>query len=156
MADTSTGWVRLYRSFTQWGWYSDINVRCVYLHLILTANHKDTEWHGIQIKRGQLVTSYRHLSNEIGLDLHTVHDAIKKLKKTGEITAQPNAKFTIITLNNYNSFQNTPTIIQQSSNDSPTIAQPNNNVIMNNNENKNNSPAAKADTPTGKRLERRF
>ena len=128
MADTSTGWVKLFRSFTKWGWYTDVSVKVVYLHLFLTANSKDTVWQGKEIKRGQLITSYRRLAAEIGLDVHTVHDAIKKLKFTGEISVVPNAKFSIITLNNYDMFQNNPTSAQHYPNDSPTSAQRNNNI----------------------------
>ena len=123
MADTSTGWVKLFRSFTKWGWYTDVSVKVVYLHLFLTANPKDNIWKGKTIKRGQLVTSYRHLAAAVGLDVHTVHDAIKKLKLTGEITVEPNARFSIITLNNYDCFQGSPTKSQRSPNSSPTSAQ---------------------------------
>ena len=128
MADTSTGWVKLFRSFTKWGWYTDVSVKVVYLHLFLTANSKDGVWHGKEVKRGQLITSYRRLAAETGLDVHTVHDAVKKLKSTGEITIDPNARFSIITLNNYDSFQGSPTKSQRSPNGSPTSAQPNKNI----------------------------
>ena len=105
MADTSTGWVKLFRSFTKWGWYTDVSVKVVYLHLILTANSKDTIWNGVTIKRGQLVTSYRNLGADVGLDVHSTHRAVKKLCETGEISVQSNAKFSIITLNNYDVYQ---------------------------------------------------
>ena len=95
----------------------------MYLHLFLTANPKDNIWKGKTIKRGQLVTSYRHLAAAVGLDVHTVHDAIKKLKLTGEITVEPNARFSIITLNNYDCFQGSPTKSQRSPNSAPTSAQ---------------------------------
>ena len=123
MADTSTGWVKLFRSFTQWGWYTDNNVKAVFLHLFLTANPKEKQWHGQTIKRGQLATSYRHLSAEIGLDIHSIHRAIKKLQSTGEITVKSNAKFSIITLNNYDSFQGSATQKQQQSNSRATSEQ---------------------------------
>ena len=123
MADTSTGWVKLFRSFTKWGWYTDVNVKVVFLHLFLTANPKENQWHGKTIKRGQLATSYRHLSAAVGLDVHTVHRAIKKLESTGEITVESNAKFSIITLNNYDCFQGSATQKQHSSNGRATSEQ---------------------------------
>ena len=123
MADTSTGWVKLFRSFTKWGWYTDNNVKAVFLHLFLTANPKEKQWHGQTIKRGQLATSYRHLSAEIGLDIHSIHRAIKKLQSTGEITVESNAKFSIITLNNYDNFQGSATQKQQQSNSRATSEQ---------------------------------
>ena len=105
MADTSTGWIKLFRSFTKWGWYTDVSVKAVYLHLILAANSKDTIWNNLTIKRGQLVTSYRNLGADVGLDAHSTHRAVKKLCETGEISVQSNARFSIITLNNYDTFQ---------------------------------------------------
>lgn len=105
MADTSAGWVKLFREFTQWEWYRNANVKIVYLHLILMANHTDKAWQGITIKRGQFVTSFRALSEAVALDVHTVQRALKKLQSTGEITVESNAKFSIITLNNYEAYQ---------------------------------------------------
>ena len=61
MADTSTGWIKLFRRFTEWEWYKNTNVKIVYLHLILMANPKEKQWQGMEIKRGQLVTSFRTL-----------------------------------------------------------------------------------------------
>ena len=123
MADTSTGWVKLFRSFTKWEWYTEPNVMRVFLHLLLTANPKEARWQGREIKRGQLITSYRHLAAELKLDVHTIHDVIKKLKLTGEINVEPNARFSIITLNNYDCFQGSPTKSQRSPNSAPTSAQ---------------------------------
>ena len=54
MADTSTGWIKLFRRFTEWEWYKNTNVKIVYLHLILMANPKEKQWQGMKIKRGQL------------------------------------------------------------------------------------------------------
>lgn len=151
MADTSTGWVKLFRSFTQWEWYTDTNVKAVFLHLFLVANPKDNAWHGKAIKRGQLVTSYRHLSAAVGLDVHTIHRAIKKLVSTGEITVESNAKFSIITLNNYDSFQGSATVKQRSSNSQATSEQ-STKEYKNNKNKKEDTPAAfpaDAEEPTG-------
>ena len=138
MADTSTGWVKLFRSFTQWEWYTDTNVKAVFLHLFLVANPKDNAWHGKAIKRGQLVTSYRHLSAAVGLDVHTIHRAIKKLVSTGEITVESHAKFSA-------------TVKQRSSNSQATSEQ-STKEYKNNKNKKEDTPAAfpaDAEEPTG-------
>lgn len=113
MADTSTGWIKLFRRFTEWEWYKNTNVKIVYLHLILTANPKEKQWQGMEIKRGQLVTSFRTLSEGVALDVHTVQRALKKLQSTGEISVESNAKFSIITLNNYDTYQGGATLKQR-------------------------------------------
>ena len=149
MADTSTGWVKLFRSFTKWGWYTDVSVKVVYLHLILTANSKDTIWNGVTIKRGQLVTSYRNLGADVGLDVHSTHRAVKKLCETGEISVQSNAKFSIITLNNYDSFQGSATVKQRSSNSQATSEQSTKEYKNNKNKKEDTPPADSACAENG-------
>jgi len=96
------GWVWLHRKIKEWEWYRDTNVKVVFIHLLLSANHKDKRWRGTLIKRGQLITSYQHLSEDLGFGVQSVRTAIKKLKSTGEITYQTTNKYSIITINNYN------------------------------------------------------
>lgn len=45
------GWIKLYRKFLNWEWYKDNNVKIIFLHLLLTANHKDKKWKGKTIKK---------------------------------------------------------------------------------------------------------
>lgn len=51
------GWIRLYRKMTEWHWYGLPNMMAVFIHLLLTANHKDGYSFGVEIKRGQVLTS---------------------------------------------------------------------------------------------------
>ena len=60
------GFIKIHRKLIQWGWYQDNVVKGVFLHLLLTANFKPMPWQGIVIERGQLVTSYGHLANDLG------------------------------------------------------------------------------------------
>ena len=105
MADTSTGWVKLYRSFLKWEWYTNPNVMRVFLHLILTANTENKRWQGIEVKRGQVLTSLNHLAANLNMDKHTVKRSLDKLKKTGEITISCTSKFSLITLSEYDTLQ---------------------------------------------------
>jgi len=52
----SGGFVKLYRSMLKWEWYDDINVKVLFLHLLLKANYEDKRWRGIEIKKGEIVT----------------------------------------------------------------------------------------------------
>ena len=40
------GWIKVHRKLVDWEWYNDINVKVVFLHLLLTANHKEKQWKG--------------------------------------------------------------------------------------------------------------
>lgn len=50
--NTMEGWVKIYRSILTWEWYSDINVRVLFIHLLLKANHAPKSWRGIEIQAG--------------------------------------------------------------------------------------------------------
>ncbi len=52
------GWIKIHRKILDWEWYSDLNVRVVFLHLLLKANHDDKKWMGMDIKRGFVWMSY--------------------------------------------------------------------------------------------------
>ena len=88
-----------------WEWYNDINVKVVFLHLLLTANHEDKKWQGIEIKRGQKITSLSHLAEETKLSVKQIRNVLNKLKSTGEITSKGTNKYTIITIVKYNDYQ---------------------------------------------------
>ena len=102
---TLNGFIKVHRKLVQWGWYQDYVVKDLFLHLLLTASFKDSEWMGRTIRRGQLVTSYGNLANTLGFSVQQIRTAINKLKSTGEITTQSTNRFTIITVENWEKYQ---------------------------------------------------
>lgn len=98
------GWIKLHRQITNWGWYSDVNVSRLFIHLILTANHEDREWKGMVVKRGQVVTGRDKLSHETSLSAQEIRTALNKLKSTGEITIKATSKFSTVTVCNYEKY----------------------------------------------------
>lgn len=103
------GWVKIYRKMTEWEWYKDTNTKVVMLHLILTANHADNKYAGMIIRRGQVLTSYAKLADELGLSVKEIRTAISHLKKTGELgiarAGQGAGHGQLITLANYGLYQ---------------------------------------------------
>lgn len=99
------GWIKLHRKILDWEWYNDINVKVLFLHLLLTANYEDKKWQGITIKRGQKVTSIGHLAEETGLTIRQVRTALQKLEKTKNLTSKTTNKFTLVTIENYGFYQ---------------------------------------------------
>lgn len=97
--------IKLYEKMTEWEWYDDVATCRVFVHLLLTANWKDTSWHGIKIKRGQRIISFRGLAEETNLSERQVRTAIAHLKSTHEITQQSTHHYTTITIENYSSYQ---------------------------------------------------
>ena len=99
------GFIVLNREILDWEWYDDIKTKVLFLHLLLTANHKEQKWQGKVINKGELITSIAHLSAETGLSQREVRTALNHLKSTGEVTDKIYSKFRIITVKSYDSFQ---------------------------------------------------
>lgn len=101
----SSGWIKLHRQLTEWEWYDDINTSRLYIHLLLTANHKDNNWRGITIKRGSRLTSLDKLSSETSLSVSKIRTSIKKLILTNEIASESHTQHTVFIIKNYESYQ---------------------------------------------------
>ena len=98
-------YIKLNRKILEWGWYTDTNTFKLFLHLLLSANYKDGEFLGIQIKRGQALKSISKLSFETGLTVQNIRTAINHLKSTGEITCNPTKYGQLITVEKYALYQ---------------------------------------------------
>ncbi len=101
----STGWIKVHRKLTEWEWYDDINTSRLFIHLMITANHKDNNWRGIEIKRGSRLTSLDKLSSETCLSVSKIRTSIKKLISTKEIASKSHSQYTVFTMVNYDSYQ---------------------------------------------------
>jgi hypothetical protein len=99
------GFIKIHRKIIDWEWYSDTNTFRVFLHLLLTANFENKKWQGIEIARGQLITSLEKLAKSTSLSIQQVRTALDKLKSTREITIKSTSTYTLITLTNYSVYQ---------------------------------------------------
>jgi len=99
------GWIKIHRKILEWEWYNDNNTKVVFLHLLLTANHKEKKWHGIIVNRGQKLTSLQHLAEETNLTVQQTRTSLNKLKLTNEITIKSTNRYTVITIEKYNDYQ---------------------------------------------------
>lgn len=99
------GYIKLYRKFTTWEWYDDINTSRLFLHLLFTVNWQDKKWHGIEVKRGSVITSLSKLSEETGLTVDQVRGSLNKLISTNEITKQTTNRYTVINVVKYGDYQ---------------------------------------------------
>lgn len=99
------GFISLDRKITKWEWYDDINTMRLFLHLLLTVNWEDGRWHGVEVKRGQRITSLGKLSKELKLSIQNVRTSLSHLKLTGEITDIQQSNYRLITVTKYNEYQ---------------------------------------------------
>ncbi len=98
-------WVKLYSKFKDWKWYKNQNTKSLFIHCLLKANWKDSNFEGVEIKRGSFVTSLATLSEELNISVSALRVAIKHLILTQEIAQVKYPKFTVITVNNYDKYQ---------------------------------------------------
>ena len=126
----SNGWIKLHRQILDWEWYDDVNTSRLFIHLMLTANHKDNNWRGIKIVRGSRLTSLDKLSSETNLTVSKIRTAIKKLVLTNEMTSKSHSQYTVFTMINYDLYQGDD---KQIANESQTISK---RIATNKNENK--------------------
>jgi hypothetical protein len=100
-----SGFIRIYRSMLKWEWYDDANTMRVFMHLILTANWEPKKWRGSTIERGQRVYSRASISRELRMSERSVRTSINHLISTGEVTNQATPQYSIITIKNYELYQ---------------------------------------------------
>lgn len=129
----NTGWISLYRKFTDWEWYDCANVKALFIHCLLKANRKTHLWRGVQIDEGQFVTSLEKLASELGMSVQQIRTALSKLKSTNEISVNSTNCYSLITVNNYVRYQGERARFEQAVQQTP-----NTRSTTNNKENKEN------------------
>ena len=99
------GFIKIDRKIQKWEWYDDLNMCGFFLHLLLLANWEDRRWHGIIIKRGSFVTSYRKLADSMKTSRATIQRRLKRLSETGEVTVETTSRYTVISIVSYDFYQ---------------------------------------------------
>lgn len=106
---SSQGWIKLHRRLLEnpivkkpiWSW--------LWVFLLLKANHAENSiiWNGnpLVIKRGQLLTGLISISRESGVKAQSIRSCLAYLKSTNQITIQTTNKWSLITINNYDIYQ---------------------------------------------------
>lgn len=93
------GFVKLPRSIVTRKWFGDKNTLQLYVTLLLKATFRESEFEGVRLKPGQLITSLPKLMEATCQTESQTRTALKHLKASGDITVQTTSKFSIITLN---------------------------------------------------------
>jgi len=117
------GWIRLHRKFLVWEWFENPDMIKLFIFLLLSANHKDSVWQGVNIKRGQYLTGLNSLNSDTKISFQKLRTCLKRLQKTGEINTQSTNKYSIITICNYDSYQDLEQPTNKQTNKQLTINQ---------------------------------
>ena len=141
-------YIKLQRKLLDWEWYSDMVTKTVFIHLLLKANWKDGRWKGYEVKRGSLITGRRVLAEELNLSEQQIRTALNHLKSTNEITIKPTTRFSVITIVNYDRYQQ----VNQQDDQVATNNQPSSNqqsTTIEEFKNNKNKEFKENDTPNG-------
>lgn len=114
-------WIKIFRELLQWEWFQKPEMVQLFIYLLLKANCEDKQWQGMVIKRGQLVTSNPSIRSDLKLSEQTIRTCIKRLISTGEITYKSTNRFVVITICNYDKYQECKEIANEQNNERPNI-----------------------------------
>ena len=99
-------YIKLYEQITSWEWFQYPNTLALFIYLLLKANYCDRDFQGKMIHRGQIVTSLPKLATGTGLTIRQTRTALSHLISTGEVTDESSNQNRIITVVNYDRYQN--------------------------------------------------
>lgn len=98
------GYIKLNRNLLRWEWFGNDNALLVLVRLTLKAAWRDTQYQGVALKRGQVITTLQEIVDESQLTKQQVRTALERLEATHKITHTATNKFSIITLLDYDCF----------------------------------------------------
>lgn len=118
------GWIKLHRALVDHPIASDPQAFTVWVHLLLMANHRETKrilgGQMIRIMPGQLVTSRKTISEKTGVQESKVERILRLLKAEQQIEQVGTAKYRVISIVNWASYQGDEQVNEQQMNNKRT------------------------------------
>ena len=104
------GYIKIFRQIKDWQHFQESSVLLVWLWLLVSVNFKDGYFHGKLVKKGEIITSFRKISEETGLSINTIRSCLDKLKMSGEISQKKSensqiSQYTHIVVNQFVKYQ---------------------------------------------------
>jgi len=104
------GWIKLHRKLLENPIMRKQNYLALWVVLLLRANHEDNRiiWNGkdTPIKAGQFITGRKSLHEDTGIPETTIERILDYLESGHQIGQQKNNKYRLITILNWNNYQN--------------------------------------------------
>lgn len=109
-----TGYVRLYRSLANKGWYTKSEYVHLWLHILIKANHTGREFFfngkNVKVSPGQFITGRKQLQIETGINESKIERILNFLEKNEhQIEQQKTTKNRLISVLNWDNYQNKKT-----------------------------------------------
>lgn len=104
------GYIKIFRQIKDWAHFQEPSVLLMWIWLLVSVNFKDGYFHGKLVKKGEIITSFRKISEETGLSVNTIRSCLDKLKMSGEITQKKSensqiSQYTHIVINQFVKYQ---------------------------------------------------
>ena len=106
----NNGFIVIWRKFKDTSFYKDSYAVHLALHLLMEVNHETKKFvfngREIEIQRGECICGRKSLAYETGINTSTIWRRLHLLQSIGFLNIKANNKFSIITILNYNTYQN--------------------------------------------------
>jgi hypothetical protein len=102
----SSGWYKQQRYIVERPWFKDADMVQLYTYLKSMAYVTDGKYKGIIIRRGSCPTTRSEMSEMTGLSARTIDRVLRRLVSYNEIIVKANNKFSIVTICDYDNYDN--------------------------------------------------
>jgi hypothetical protein len=137
----TNGWVKLHRKILDNPICRKPNYSWLWVVLLLKANHKEHSfiWNNEKqiCKKGQLLTGRKELSNETGIKEGTIETILNYFESQHQIQQQKTTKFRLISVLNWEEYQDIQQEFQQQTDNKLTTNRQQNDTNNNDKNNKN-------------------
>jgi hypothetical protein len=131
------GWIKLYRQILANGWLRNHKVLVFWIYCLLKAAYKPTKviigFKEIYLESGQFVFGRRRASGETALSEREIRTCLAFLVKAGNLTIKTTKRFSIITIINWEDYQNSEALIDPQNDQHTTTKRPHTRRIKNEN-----------------------
>ncbi|MGD0625088.1 MAG: hypothetical protein ABSB32_10260 [Thermodesulfobacteriota bacterium] len=114
------GWIKLYRQLITNDWLKNKNVCIFWIYCLLKAVHEPTKaiigFQEVNLEPGQFIFGRRKAAEETGLSEREIRTSQGFCKKAGNLTIKTTNKFSILSIVNWDTYQN-PKIENDQQND---------------------------------------
>ena len=135
----SGNWIKLHRKLLDSDTFKNEKLLKIWIWILLKANHKDNTFlfgrEIVSVKRGQFIMGLNRASEHLDLAKNTIHYWVNYLEKIGKVGLKKTNKYTIITIQNYDLYQDVGlkknskrTLKETNKNDIRMIKNDNNNI----------------------------
>ena len=130
---TLQGYIKLFRTFQNNIFYKNSDAIHLWIHLLFCASFEDNVFYykntKINLKRGQLITGRKKLSQETGINESKIFRLLKLFESEHQIEQQKTSKYSIITIISYDTYNESEHQIEQQMNNKRTTNEQQANTI---------------------------